>query len=481
MTSVMWFRKDLRLSDNKALSTACDESDELILFFQVNPKQFIDNSLNHQAFFSSLVHFKKKIDSHYHLQIHFGNPIESFKSLFETVPDITDIYFNTEETGYGAKRDHLIRLLCKEKKVAVHESLDGYLHNVNDIKRNKNEYYKVFTPYYKKWINQPKETPVKVNLNQVNIMQKILFDYEEKKLTTLFNDLPKIEDTVLGEEAAKKRLDDFIAFDLHEYEKNRDFPKANRTSKLSRYLRTGEISIRTVWQALQETTKSKGRIVFEKELCWREFYHMIYKAHPNQKEESIREFYRYIEWENNKEIFIRWKNGQTGYPIVDAAMRQLNETGWMHNRLRMIAASFLIKDLLIDWRWGERYFQKKLHDYDSASNIGGWQWAASTGTDAVPYFRIFNPTLQSEKFDKKGDFIREFVPELCNLPEEWIHEPSKMPISFQKKYGVILGENYPFPIVNHKEQRNLILSKYELSKEYSKLISFENKNIKKYF
>lgn len=231
------------------------------------------------------------------------------------------------------------------------------------------------------------------------------------------------------------------------YEQQRDLPKLNITSHLSRCLRTGEISVRTIWKALQETSTSKGKAAFEKELCWRDFYHMIYVAFLNEKEESIQENYRNIEWENNRELFKKWQKGQTGYPIIDAAMRQLTQTGWMHNRLRMITASFLTKDLLIDWRWGGKYFQQMLHDYDPASNIGGWQWAASTGTDAVPYFRIFNPTIQSEKFDQDGNFIREFVPELRALPPKWIHQQENM------------------PIVQQKEQRKVLLAKYKSSKE----------------
>ncbi|CCQ19933.1 Deoxyribodipyrimidine photo-lyase [Listeria monocytogenes] len=217
---------------------------------------------------------------------------------------------------------------------------------------------------------------------------------------------------------ANTRLANFIKHDVADYDKARDFPELDKTSHLSRYLRTGEISVRTIWQALQENEATEGRAIFEKELCWRDFYNMIYVSFPNQKNEPIQENYRFIEWENNREFFKAWQEGKTGFPLVDAAMRQLKETGWMHNRLRM---SFLTKDLLIDWRFGEKYFQQMLIDYDPASNIGGWQWAASTGTDAVPYFRIFNPTTQSQKFDPSGKFIRKYVKELTNLPDKFIN------------------------------------------------------------
>lgn len=469
MTSVMWFRKDLRLSDNKALAKACLESNELILFFQVNPKQFIQGSPNHQAFFSSLAYFKQQLDQHFHLQVHFGNPIDSLNTLIKAVPSITDIYFNTDETGFGAKRDHQVRTFFKEKNITIHEYVDGYLHGAEEIKRNKTDYYKVYTPYYKKWIERSKERPIKVDLDLVTINQEILFEAEEKRFTEFLKSLPELNDKVLGEQAAKIQLYDFLQNKLTYYEQQRNFPALNNTSHLSRYLRTGEISVRTIWEALQEVSHSQGKNIFEKELCWREFYHMIYVAFPKQKEESIQEKYRNIEWENKREYFKKWQEGLTGYPIIDAAMRQLKQTGWMHNRLRMITASFLTKDLLIDWRWGEKYFQQMLHDYDPASNIGGWQWAASTGTDAVPYFRIFNPTTQSKKFDKDGKFIREFVPELSSLPEKWIHQPENMSVVQQKEYGVIIGKDYPFQIVDHNEQRKLILSKYEVSKKTANL------------
>lgn len=192
---------------------------------------------------------------------------------------------------------------------------------------------------------------------------------------------------------------------------------------------------------------------------------MIYATNPEQKEQSIKEDFRQIDWDNNEENFKKWAEGKTGFPIVDAAMRQMNETGWMHNRLRMITASFLVKDLLVDWRWGEKYFQKMLIDYDAASNIGGWQWAASTGTDGVPYFRVFNPTTQSERFDKDGSFIRKFVPELKSITDKKIHEPSKLTEEEQEEAGVIIGHDYPEPIVNHKRSRELAIQAFEESRK----------------
>lgn len=192
---------------------------------------------------------------------------------------------------------------------------------------------------------------------------------------------------------------------------------------------------------------------------------MIYASYPKQKGEAIKAEFGLVKWENNKELFNRWTEGKTGFPIVDAAMRQLKETGWIHNRLRMITASFLTKDLLIDWRWGELYFQEHLIDYDAANNIGGWQWAASTGTDSAPYFRIFNPTTQSERFDPDGLYIKKYLPELSKINNKNIHEPSKLSVVEQENFDLKIGKDYPTPIISHKERRKKAIEAYEESKE----------------
>ncbi|MBC1998848.1 deoxyribodipyrimidine photo-lyase [Listeria marthii] len=462
MTSVMWFRRDLRVSDNKALYHACKE-DDLILLFQVNPAQFITGSPSHQAFFASVAHFQQELAKTARLQIMFGDPMECLQQLKEAVPTWNKVFFNRDETGYGASRDAAAQQLFDERQIEVHAFHDSYLHSAEEVKKSPTEYYKIFTPYYKKWREEMKEMPLKVTLKPENIRKESLFPKYEEQFAEIVHDLP-VSDA--GEQAANARLASFIKEDLADYDKARDFPELDKTSHLSRYLRTGEISIRTIWQALQQTEATEGRATFEKELCWRDFYNMIYVSFPEQKNEPIQENYRYIEWENSRAFFKCWQEGQTGFPLVDAAMRQLKETGWMHNRLRMITASFLTKDLLIDWRFGEKYFQQMLIDYDPASNIGGWQWAASTGTDAVPYFRIFNPTTQSEKFDPDGKFIRKYVIELAHIPDKFIHQPEKMSEKEQNEYGLLVGKDYPLPIVDHKERRKLAIARYEFSKEH---------------
>ncbi|MBC1968485.1 cryptochrome/photolyase family protein [Listeria marthii] len=462
MTSVMWFRRDLRVSDNKALYHASKE-DDLILLFQVNPAQFITGSPSHQAFFASVAHFQQELAKTARLQIMFGDPMECLQQLKEAVPTWNKVFFNRDETGYGASRDAAAQQFFDERQIEVHAFHDSYLHSAEEVKKSPTEYYKIFTPYYKKWREEMKEMPLKVTLKPENIRKESLFPKYEEQFAEIVHDLP-VSDA--GEQAANARLASFIKEDLTDYDKARDFPELDKTSHLSRYLRTGEISIRTIWQALQQTEATEGRATFEKELCWRDFYNMIYVSFPDQKNEPIQENYRYIEWENSRAFFKCWQEGRTGFPLVDAAMRQLKETGWMHNRLRMITASFLTKDLLIDWRFGEKYFQQMLIDYDPASNIGGWQWAASTGTDAVPYFRIFNPITQSEKFDPAGKFIRKYVKELAHIPDKFIHQPEKMSEKEQNEYGLMVGKDYPLPIVDHKERRKLAIARYEFSKEH---------------
>lgn len=467
MTLVMWFRRDLRLNDNKALYQACKDKDDLILLFQVNPEQFINGSPSHQAFFSSVAYFKQKLDKTAHLQIMFGEPMGLLEKLKEKIPAWDKVYFNRDETGYGAKRDEAALQFFAKEEIEVFAYHDAYLHHANDVKKSATDFYKVFTPYYKKWREEIKERPLPISLNSEKVNKTILFPEEEKQFVEMTRELPPLDATKLGEQAAQNHLNHFVKENLADYNEARDFPDLDKTSHLSRFLRTGEVSIRTVWQAVQEAEHTNGRATFEKELCWRDFYNMIYVSFPNQKNEAIQANYRFIEWENNRTNFQKWQQGVTGFPLVDAAMRQLKETGWMHNRLRMITASFLTKDLLIDWRWGEKYFQQMLIDYDPASNIGGWQWAASTGTDAVPYFRIFNPTTQSEKFDPSGNFIRKYVQELAGLPDKFIHQPEKMTNQEQEKFHLIIGEDYPFPIVDHKERRKLAIARYEFSKDYA--------------
>jgi deoxyribodipyrimidine photo-lyase len=270
-----------------------------------------------------------------------------------------------------------------------------------------------------------------------------------------------------SEAEAWQRLETFTDSIINRYAEDRNRMDLNGTSGLSPYLRFGMLSARqAAWSAREAEARAKdaasrvGAETWLNELIWREFYATILYHFPYVRRTAFRTKLRSIPWRDDSAGFTAWADGCTGYPVVDAAMRQLNATGWMHNRARMLAASFLTKDLLIDWRNGERYFMQHLIDGDPAANNGGWQWTAGTGTDAVPYFRVFNPILQGKKFDPQGAYVRRWVPELAAVPNEFIHTPWDMPIDMQAKVGCTIGKNYPAPIVNHHIARQRVLAAY---------------------
>lgn len=278
-----------------------------------------------------------------------------------------------------------------------------------------------------------------------------------------------------GEQAAREHLKSFLGGEdptVYHYQVDRDRPDRSGTSRLSPYLHFGMISVREVFQAglevLDRAVNQAERQSVETwldELIWREFFQMILYHHPGVLRGSYRKELDSINWRNNQEEFDRWKQGLTGYPLVDAGMRQLLAEGWMHNRVRMVAGSFLVKDLLIDWRWGESWFMERLVDADLAANNGGWQWVAGTGTDAAPYFRVFNPSSQAEKHDPEGRYIRNYVPELRAVPDRYIHRPWSMPSSLQEELDFRIGEVYPAPIVDHQQARERTLEAYQLARE----------------
>ncbi|MCJ7695764.1 MAG: DNA photolyase family protein, partial [Anaerolineaceae bacterium] len=276
-----------------------------------------------------------------------------------------------------------------------------------------------------------------------------------------------------GEKEAQSRLEDFIQNKASEYHTNRDRMDIDGTSSLSPYIHMGTISVCRILLSLEkmksdisENGDLLGIETWKNELVWREFYQSILYHFPFVQKISFNPKFRSIEWSNSPEALIAWKDRSTGFPIVDAAMNQLLKSAWMHNRARMIVASFLTKDLLINWQEGEKWFMDQLIDGDLASNNGGWQWTAGVGTDAAPFFRIFNPILQSKKFDPQGDYIRKWVPALTDIPTEYIHEPWLMPDLIQSKYGCKIGKDYPFPIIDRKNSRERTLRAYNLSKNY---------------
>lgn len=466
----MWFRKDFRLFDNQALNFAIqsiEKTDRLVCVFQINPEQIQESTANNDYFFATVNQF---FSEHPELNIHYlvGQPVVSFKKFQSVYPDWSDIYFNEDESVYGKERDDAVLAFCLDAGISSHKFPDNYLLPAKYVLKNDGTPYKVFTPFYKKWQTCEIDTCLLslADLSDITIQSNQAFSTDGlHEMQRLLEGCVKNWTEDVGEKAAIKRLESFIDYGLVNYANLRDYPSIDGTSRLSPYLKTGNLSIRFVWQRLLEQEDSEGKSTFMKELVWREFYKMIDVFFPRQRFEELQEHYQQLPWRENQEDLINWKQGQTGFPIIDAAMRQLNETGWMHNRLRMLTACFLTKDLLIDWRLGEKYFRQQLIDCDPPNNIGGWQWAASTGTDAVPYFRIFNPTTQSKKFDRSGDFIRSFVPELAGVPDKYIHEPHLMTLAQQEKAACIIGKDYPWPMVNHQEARELTLLWFKTHKK----------------
>lgn len=463
----MWFRRDLRLTDNQALQAAIQNSDQVILIFIIDPQQVQnDASVNQSAFFASVLHFKESLaKDNLTLLIQTGSVIDIVTEIKAKVPSVGDIYLNFDERGYGRKRDQqTIRYLSQELGVVAHPFLDFTLTSASAIKKQDGSAYQIFTTYYKKWLTSKKDQPLpalaSIEISHKQLAEPFTDHLDDLKKLINQNHIYAYQDS-LGEQQAANTLADFVSHKLVYYDQNRDFPALDGTSHLSRYLRTGEISIRTVYDAVSRKPASLGKETFIKELCWRDFYNMIYTIYPDQKNQAVNTKFQNIPWINDKAQFAAWKNGTTGFPIIDAAMQQLNQTGWLHNRLRMIVASFLTKDLLINWTWGEQYFQEKLVDYDPASNIGGWQWAASTGTDSVPYFRIFNPFTQAEKFDPDAQFIKQYIPALAALPADKIHHIDRLSDADQQKYQVILGKDYPKPIVDHALARKRAIASYK--------------------
>ncbi|ARI75995.1 cryptochrome/photolyase family protein [Halobacillus mangrovi] len=470
-TRAVWFRRDLRLNDHTALAKALEhtgEDDQIFLMFHIHPVLNEEFTVRHDYFFQtleSLVNDSKKLGA----PIHFleGDLKEAFQHLIETI-NIDSIYFNIDETGFGWKRDQEVLEFFKQQNIKTCTFMDHHLHGANEVTKKDGGYYKVFTPYYKSWKSLQKPAVQKVDYD---LLKKTAVDQTSVFGTEAYDSLiskTKHSFEGVGEQDAEERLAQFLDAAIYDYDKERDFPAIDGTSQMSRFLRTGAISIRTVYHQIHEEVdfrkNTEGAETYISELAWRDFYNMIYHFYPNASDEEMVEKYKGLPWNNDEDVFEQWKEGQTGFPLIDAAMRQLNESGWMHNRLRMAVASFLTKDLLMDWRKGERYFAERLMDYDPASNIGGWQWAASTGTDPVPYFRVFNPTRQSERFDPHGRFIKEWIPELENVQKKYIHDPSKMPEEEQEKVGCIIGKDYPGPIVNHKTMRERAIEMFKEEK-----------------
>jgi deoxyribodipyrimidine photo-lyase len=423
--SLCWFRRDLRIEDQTALFYSLQQ-EELVLPLFIFDRHILDAledktdarvSFIHAQITSLKAFFEQQGSS---ILVLYGHPEQVFQELL-TEYEVQSVYTNRDYEPYAQSRDSQVEALLREKNIPFLSFKDQVIFEPGEIVNGSGEFYKVFTPYSKNWLEKFRTTHVQPlpPANWKNLAQ------------TLPLPMPTLKDMGFAPSPIEIPSSDFDEEIVRHYEERRNFPAQRGTSRLGIHLRFGTLSIRKL--ALKAISLNA---TYLNELIWREFYAMILGNAPQVVDRAFKPQYDRIPWRNNETEFEAWCAGTTGYPIVDAGMRELNATGFMHNRVRMIVASFLTKHLLIDWRWGEAYFAKKLLDFELASNNGGWQWAAGTGTDAQPYFRVFNPDSQTEKFDKDLVYIKKWVPEFSTA-------------------------SYPKPIVDHKFARNRAIETYK--------------------
>lgn len=461
--NLVWLRNDLRLDDNPALFHACEQASQsnVCVIYCETPTQWRDH---HEATAKLGLRSSVLTDLQHRLAT-LGIELSVLKTdTFEQCTNIidqycrdnsiTDVWFNTEVAVDEQRRDQQVQLSLKANAIRVHRCEADFLVPPETMKTLQGGYYKVFTPWYRKWLQQltdhttplpePSQQGPALPLPSQPIKLEGSGDYRDDLWPG-------------NERAAHARLQTFCEERMHHYLDQRDIPSLNGTSTLSPYLASGMISPHRCLQVIQQTKSLNGQSWREdpwlRELAWREFYRYLMLSFPQlSKDQPFKAHTQFLQWEHNPELVSAWQQGQTGYPIIDAAMRQLLRTGWMHNRLRMLTASFFTKLMLEHWREGEAYFMQQLLDGDFASNNGGWQWSASTGCDASPWFRVFNPTRQSEKFDPQGAFIRKMVPELAEVDAKAIHNP---PLELRKRL------NYPAPIIDYAKARERVLERFK--------------------
>jgi len=425
--NIFWFRRDLRLDDNVGFYEAL-KSDKPVMPIFIFDSDILDELPEDDArltfIYDTVQNMRDSLQDEHNSSVAMfhGKPKSVFKQLVQNY-SISEVYSNHDYEPYATERDEEIKKLLQDHNIEFRTYKDQVIFEKSEVVKGDGDPYLVYTPYMKTWKKNFKDHDLKIY-------------YTNDYLNNLVKNtrLPNLSLSDIGFKRSKQEVADYEVTPtlIQEYEDTRNYPAKDATSRLGPHLRFGTVSVRKMLKkAIAENNET-----FWDELIWREFFMQILWHFPKTPKESFKSKYDRIEWRNNEEEFKTWCEGKTGYPLVDAAMRQLNETGFMHNRVRMLVGSFLCKHLLIDWRWGESYFAEKLHDYEMSSNVGNWQWVAGSGVDASPYFRIFNPTTQIDKFDKDRKFIKKYVPEFET-------------------------EDYPDKMVDHKEARERCLKVYK--------------------
>ncbi|GAB3261641.1 cryptochrome/photolyase family protein [Chitinimonas naiadis] len=463
--ALVWLRRDLRLNDQAALYRALKSSAQVLPVF-VFDRTILD-SLPRQDrrvefIWETIAVLKAELQATGRdLLVRHAHAADEIPRLAREL-GAAAVFTNHDYEPAAIARDATVKAALAADGIAFHSYKDQVIFERDEVLTQAGGFFTVFTPYKNAWLK--KLDPFYLQSYPVERYQAGLAQRRPEAMPSLAE--LGFEPTDLHDIGIKTGADGASALfeDFHDridhYKEARDFPGVKGVSYLSVHLRFGTVSIRRLaTYAYQRGTA--GSMSWLNELIWRDFYQQILWHRPDVVDHAFKPVYDQLPFPNDPELFAAWCEGRTGYPLVDAAMRQLNRTGFMHNRLRMVAASFLVKDLLIDWRWGERYFAEKLIDFDLSANNGGWQWAASTGCDAQPYFRIFNPVSQSEKFDPEGRFIRRYVPELTKLAADDIHAPWLAKPMLLASAGIRLGTDYPAPIVDHAQQRELALALFK--------------------
>lgn len=476
---IVWFRQDLRIEDNPALQAAFETGKPIVPLYLCTPEEegiWKLGGASRWWLHFSLKSLEEDLAS-LNLKLVIRHATDSESELKKIAKEVSAgyLFWNRRYEPTAIKKDAQIKVALKKEGLQVESFKAQLLFEPHEIFNKQKKPFQVFTPFWKEclahqdllkkpFLKSPKSgnSPLSLHSLKVEDLQLLPAIHWDKGFYSRWKP---------GRKGAMERLQHFLKKEIFSYHIQRDYPAINGVSELSPHLHFGEISPREVWYAAKacETGASgealKGIESFMRQLGWREFAHHLLYHFPQTPTQPLRQDFAHFPWDENPTLLKAWQHGKTGYPLVDAGMRQLWKTGWMHNRVRMVVGSFLVKDLLIAWNSGAEWFWDTLVDADLANNTLGWQWVGGCGADAAPYFRVFNPVAQSEKFDADGDYMRTWVPELSKLRNPWIHKPWEAPLEELKRAGVILGETYPHPIVDHKAARERALAAFQKIRE----------------